>query len=172
MLSIYLGSAVRKRELFDLRWADVDMARKIFTVYTRKTPGGDLRADALRMNEKVYQAFKWLKTHKLSQEWVFPSPATGRPYYDRNKWLKRLCSEAGVRPFGIHALRHYGALMAYTERGATVSDVQDLLRHTRSTTTEKYLRKLQATSEQTARFLDNPLQIPRKSQKQGSKRPK
>jgi integrase len=74
-------------------------------------------------------------------EWVFPDPETGAPYLYRQHWMKRLCTRAGVRPFGLHAIRHLSASILANE-GVPVIVIQGILRHKNSNTTQRYLHRL------------------------------
>ena len=31
---------------------------------------------------------------------------TGQPFRERKRWMKGLCGQAGVKHFGLHAIRH------------------------------------------------------------------
>jgi len=56
------------------------------------------------------------------------------------RWLKRLCAEAKVTPFGAHGIRALAGTLAHTN-GACLMDVKELLRHKSTHQTDKYLRK-------------------------------
>ncbi len=55
--------------------------------------------------------------------------------------MKRLCASAGVRPFGLHAIRHLTASILANE-GVPVIVIQGILRHKKSNTTQRYLHGL------------------------------
>ena len=74
-------------------------------------------------------------------DWVFPDPDTGGPYLYRQHWMKRLCARAGVRPFGLHAIRHLSASILAND-GVAVILIQAILRHKNSNTTQRYLHRL------------------------------
>jgi len=77
-------------------------------------------------------------------EWVFPNPKTGIPYLDRQKWMPRLCTRAGVKPrFGLHAIRHLSASILI-QADVPLVDVQTILRHKKLVTTERYIHRLQS----------------------------
>ncbi len=168
ILQVYLGTGARKRELFDLRWSDVKFRQRFLVLHTRKKKGGDAVGETVGMNDDVYEALKYLKGNQLSDEWVFPSPTTGKPYYDRNKWLAKLCSDAGIKHFSLHALRHYGAALMYN-RGATMAEIQRQLRHEKATTTERYLKSLMPPDQATAEYLSDPLATGEKAVKKKAK---
>ncbi|MBW2146412.1 MAG: tyrosine-type recombinase/integrase [Deltaproteobacteria bacterium] len=74
-------------------------------------------------------------------EWVFPDPETGKIYVYRHLWMKRLCKRAGVRTFGILAIRHLTASLLAQEVVPMVQ-IQAILRHRNLAVTERYLHKL------------------------------
>ena len=53
----------------------------------------------------------------------------------------RACKKAKVRVFTFHALRHYGA-SRLANSGVPIPDIQALLGHQRSTTTDIYLQSI------------------------------
>jgi integrase len=65
----------------------------------------------------------------------------GEPFVYRSKFMKNLCAQAGVKPFGYHAIRHLTASQLYS-MGYSVATIQALLRHKSAGTTERYLRTL------------------------------
>ena len=64
--------------------------------------------------------------------------ALGKPYTQRLKFLSVLCARAGVKPFGFHAIRHKAASIAFMEGGLNAA--QQLMGHSRATTTDIYIR--------------------------------
>jgi integrase len=88
--------------------------------------------------------FNTLLAHRQTAngQWVFLNPKTGQPYRTRKRWMNGLCHLAGVKPFGLHAIRHLTASILAKE-GTPSIQIQDVLRHKRLTTTERYLHRLE-----------------------------
>lgn len=141
MLLAYLHLAARRSELFALRWDDVDFADQKVRLYTRKRRDGSLEFDWLPLTDDLYNA---LLAHRqfAKAEWVFPDPATGKPYLIRIHWMRRLCERAGVKRFGLHAIRHLTASILARENVSMI-DIQTILRHKNLATTERYIRRLE-----------------------------
>ena len=78
-----------------------------------------------------------------SGELVFPSPATQLPYVQRSKWLSKYCQIAGVKHFGIHAIRHLTASIL-TKNNVPLFDIKTILRHKSMQTTERYIHRLES----------------------------
>ncbi len=158
MLWIYLGTLARKRELFDLEWRDVDLEAGTVILTTRKTAGAGTKRVLVHMTAEVREAFQWLWDHRISDRWVFPSPRTGEPYYDRNKWFARICRKAGVRHFNFHSLRHYSSDLA-ARRGATRKQQQEIGRWEKLTTADGYQQRIREVSKETIGLVENPLSL-------------
>ena len=136
----YLYLAARRSELFRLRVEDVDLSRRRLRLSTKKRLDGSLEYDWLPIADALFPA---LSGHlgRVSGPWVFVNPKTGKAYFERAKWMKRLCGKAGVQPFGLHAIRHLTASIL-ADQGVPMVQIQQILRHKRLTTTERYIRSL------------------------------
>ncbi len=141
MLLAYLHLAARRGELFGLRWQDVDFAEARVRLFTRKRKDGSLESDWLPMTDDLYNALLVHKQECENGEWVFPNPKADIPYLERNKWMGRLCKSAGVKKFGLHAIRHLTASIL-AQADVSLIDIQSILRHRKLATTERYIRRL------------------------------
>lgn len=156
----------RVGEIYRLKWSDLDWEREEIRLWTRKRQGGQMEEDWLPMPEDLRDTLQQLHRRRDRQpEYIFINPATGRPFNQRRKRLKTICRQAGVRPFGFHAIRHLGAdtLMNLGEDLRTISR---FLRHKSLATTERYLRrrpdeslKRAARSLQNKKPLTHPLMV-------------
>lgn len=142
LLFTYLHLAARRCELFGLQWSDVDFSGQRVRLYTRKRKDGALEYDWLPMTEDLYNA---LLVHRQDaiNEWVFPDPQTELPYFQRTKWMGRLCKLAKVKHFTLHAIRHLTASILIKE-DVPLIDIQAILRHKHLTTTEKYTHRMKS----------------------------
>lgn len=140
MLLAYLHTAARRGELFKLRWEDVDFADARLRLFTRKRKDGSLESDWLPMTDDLYNSLLYYKQNS-NNEWVFPNPRTNIAYYERNKWMPRLCEKAGVKRFGLHAIRHLTASIL-AKANIPLIDIQNILRHRKLTNTERYIRRI------------------------------
>ena len=135
-----LHTAARRGELFRMKWSDIDLEARTVTLYTRKRRGGTLEGDILPMTKALQEV---LALHKKNTSSVFVfGGESGMIYRKRGVLMQELCEEAGVLPFGLHAMRHLAACMM-DRAGVPLATIQMVLRHKSATTTSIYLHSLQ-----------------------------
>jgi len=151
---IYLTLAVqtmcRIRELNYLRWTDV--FEDYLILKTRKARNSILTERKYPINQTMRDALSQIPKEG---EYVFINPASKdkNPYDYRSKILKTLCKKAGIRQFGYHSLRHFGASLL-AESGVPLTDLQALLGHSRISTTDLYVRNLKPSLLEATRKLE------------------
>lgn len=139
LLLFYLHTGARKSEGFRLVWDDVDFDRNQIRLGTRKTASGGMKYSLIPMTQELAHRLAEKRKTTLSK-YVFTT-TEGLPFVARNKLMSRLCREAGVTPFGFHAIRHLTAtILAYS--GLDLPTVQAILRHTNPNTTARYIKNL------------------------------
>lgn len=150
LLTCYLNLAARKSELLRLTWDEVDFARNTVALTTRKTRTGTIKRDAMPMNAELRATILWLwENRQGTSGHVFTcsvEPFVGQPYTTAAHVMKRLCSRAGVKRFGFHAIRHLAATILAQE-GHSLFSIQHSLRHEKQSTTDRYLHGLGAFKE-------------------------
>jgi integrase len=57
------------------------------------------------------------------------------------KWMRRLCDEAKVKRFGLHAIRHLTASIL-AKANVPMVDIQAVLRHKKLSTTERHIGRI------------------------------
>ena len=160
MLMCYLYFAARRNEVFSLKREDIDLKRRKVRLYTRKRKDGALEFDWIPIADQLFPVLKEHVQDMAPAAWVFPNPATGLPYFERGKWMRRLCSCSGVKPFGLHAIRHLTASLL-SERNAPLIDIKTILRHRKITTTERYIHQLSSCRASLAFLPESPPESPR-----------
>ena len=153
----------RMSEINRLEWKDVDFDRKIVTLYTRKTKGGNLKPRDIPMTEKLYDVL-WRRYKTKHHSWVFyhtyRTTNTGEwvtgPYKDRKRIMSTLCKKVGIKYFRFHPLRHFGASMLEKE-GVSTRVIQDLLGHENRSTTEIYLHSFSGSDRKAMNLLSEAL---------------
>lgn len=144
MLLCYLHLAARRSEVFDLIWNDIDFNEGQVRLYSQKNKDGSREASWLPMSNELHSELHSMKNGSAGNDFVFLDPQTGFRYYQRRHWMKNICRRAGVKHFGMHAIRHMTASIL-AQAGAPMIEIQTILRHGNLRTTEIYIRKLTPT---------------------------
>jgi len=145
-----MDTLARVGEINRLAWEDVDFEQSWVVLYTRKKRGGHLTPRKVPMTTRLYEML--LKRHKRRDQgkpWVFWGRHWSRkagafvegPYQHRTNLMATLCQRAGVRHFGFHALRHFGASVL-DRANVPIGSIQRILGHENRTTTEIYLHSM------------------------------
>jgi integrase len=151
MLLTFLHTAGRRGEIFRLTVSDLDFDNNRIRLSTKKRTGGNFEFDWLPMTAELKRELSWwLENRPLKnvphvfmclEERPFQLEHYGEPFKYRAKFMKTLCSNAGVKPFGFHSIRHLSSQVLFG-LGFSVGTIQALLRHKSAGTTERYLRTL------------------------------
>lgn len=169
ILLTFLHLAARRGEVWGIKIDDLDFSRDQIRLWTHKRKGGKKEADWLPMTGELKIALtEWLRVRPVKADYLFVCLETlpcladlyGKPFVTRQKLMKRLCRRAGVKPFGLHAIRHLTASTLYG-KGYSLAHIQAVLRHKNPKTTERYLRKLGL--EQVREALNEGLKRPSKT---------
>jgi integrase len=134
LFRLLLTTGTRLGEALAARWEHVDLDRATWTL--PQTKAG--RARAVVLNESAVAVLRdLLPLRQPGNPFVFPGEKKGRAMDAPRKAWRRLLARAGVAGVRIHDLRHTFASIAVS-RGATLFEVQKLLEHHCSVTTERY----------------------------------
>ncbi|MFA5323346.1 MAG: tyrosine-type recombinase/integrase [Smithella sp.] len=152
-------------EVLRMAWEDVNLDKRIITLWTRKRKGGAYEADPLPMNQDLYEILKRRWDEKIQGKWIFYNEDTGTRFMHRPKMMAGLCKRAGIEPigkgqrkltkgkkkgqtvesnhyYGFHSLRHFMASYLADQERVGTQAVSKLLRHKNLRTTEIYLHSL------------------------------
>lgn len=166
ILTLY-HTAGRISEILNLTWDDVNFEHRWVRLWTRKRRGGELQEDKLAMTDTLYEVLKrrW-KNRDKSTLYVFHNPDGSKLLYQQKRHtMKELCKKADVKPFGFHAIRHHVASILADSCKASLSQIQKMLRHHRTTTTDNYIKTLDPQLRQVANVLDEQGNFNKKNEK-------
>ncbi len=128
-----LHSGMRRGEILNLKWADVDFKNSIITVQESKS--GKKRM--LPMDDTLCETLGVLPT-RFQQGYVFPSPVKeGQPRYDFRRQFGNAVKKSDIDNFRFHDLRHTFA-SHLTMSGVDLMTVKELLGHATLTMTMRY----------------------------------
>lgn len=140
ILLCYLFTAARRDEIKRLKWTDVDFENGLVRLWTRKRKSG-WEYDWIPLVQTLAVRLKEWKLKSGPGEYVFMNPEKTDRLRSFRYFMPNLTRRAGVRHFGVHAIRHLTAVSLY-QAGETVATIQQVLRHESPSTTEVYLRSL------------------------------
>lgn len=131
ILTLLIHTGMRKGELQNLKWADLDFNRsQIALIYTKN---GKVRH--IPMNVAVKGVLLQRRIAKRSQVWVFPG-RDDKPY-DFRKAFETARRKVGLEDVRVHDLRHTFA-SHLCMNGAELKTVKELLGHSSLAMTERY----------------------------------
>jgi len=137
-------TGLRVSEILALQWSDIDFDSNTFQIQRAIVNGRvdqvktEYSEDVLPLDPYLKEVLlKWLvDTPPSAEGWVFPNPATGRPYHAsgiQKHYLRPTGIELGIQ-LGWHTFRHtYRSWLDAT--GAPVGVQQKLMRHAQVSTT-------------------------------------
>jgi len=126
LVTIALGTGLRRSEQFNLRWQHVDFNSNVLTI--PRTKAGRVRH--VPMNSIVRTLLRGMPS-RLKSGWVFPSAAADTPL-DSQNFMNRIFTpavkRARIQDFHWHDLRHTFA-SRLVMKSVDIRTVQELLGH-------------------------------------------
>jgi excisionase family DNA binding protein len=134
ILTLLLGTGMRRTEALSLQWENVDFLRGFIYVGSRDTKSG--RSRTIPMSGLVHQMLKDL--HKgTNHGFVFVNPETKDRFRDISESFKTACDDADIKGVTLHTLRHTaGSQMV--ESGIDLPTVAKILGHSTIQMTMRY----------------------------------
>ncbi len=117
-----LNTGMRKGEIFNLKWHDIDFKRNLITLLNTKN--GEKRE--VPMNEQVKTALIRVPKHPESAT-IFYN-ADGKPLHDVRKSFFTALKKSGIKDFHFHDLRHSFASQLVMA-GIDLNTTRELLGH-------------------------------------------
>ena len=133
LLSLHTG--LRRGELFNLTWRDVDLVRASVTVHGSKAKSG--RTRHVPLNREALEVLKgWQKLAEDPEGTVFPA-RNGGPLTNVRKAWTGVIDAAGITRFRWHDMRHTFA-SRLVMAGVDLNTVRELLGHSSYQMTLRY----------------------------------
>lgn len=168
-LHVLAKTGARPGEIRMLNWDDVELHQGTITLWTRKRKGGARQPRTINMSPQLLELMRRRFDERVSSEVVFPHPETGKPFTRQHRpykfMMERLCEKAGVRFFTFYALRHFVATRLRDSGKANRYEIQHILGHTRSDTTDRYLRSLAPDVLEAVSVLDEVIDVDKMSER-------
>lgn len=135
LVLLAMNTGMRRGELFNLVWADVNLKGKLLTVEGGGAKSGTTRHIPLN-NEALGVLIGW-RNQTDCRGLVFPSPRTGERMDNIKKGWVRLINLASIEDFRFHDLRHHFA-SKLVMAGVDLNTIRELLGHTTLEMTLRY----------------------------------
>lgn len=121
-----LNTAMRLREILNLKLINVDFSRNVIKVVDTKSS----KNRNVPMNDLVVNTLGHAKENaiKIKSEYCFSNPKTGQPYHDIKTGFCNALQRAGLVGVRFHDLRHT-ACSAMVANGADLVTVKEILGH-------------------------------------------
>lgn len=142
-------SGLRPSECLRLKVKNVTNNLRILDLYPEQTKTAE--RGLIPIHPKLKPLFKKLIKGKEAEDYLFPSRAGGHKRWLRAT-LKRKCVEANVSRFTPYQLRHTFATLILYHRG-DAREVQQLLRHSNITMTQRYATTVDKRLEEAVKSL-------------------
>ncbi len=124
---------MRRGEILNLRWQNVDFVRSLIYVTNTKT-GYDREVP---MTTKACEVLSELRQVNGEYEFVFTNPETGVNLVDLKHGFRSACDDAEIQDFRFHDLRHTtGTRLA--DAGTDAFAIAEVLGHRDLQTTKRY----------------------------------
>ena len=134
----YIYSGARLMELFRIAWDDIDLEQATLRLRSNKTHRGSISQFLYQpIHGELVKTLKWAKRMGYEQPWPAMVPVTWRQRLRKYSKFLNL-----PRPLTTHDLRHTFASLVISG-GNSLYEVQRLLGHTNSRTTQRYAHFIQ-----------------------------
>lgn len=134
MILLSLNTGIRRGELFNLRWEDIDFRTRILTITGGITKSG--RTRHIPLNDEAKSVLQNWKKQTDSDDIIFPGRNGGALYTIKTAW-RNLLEDAKIITFRWHDMRHHFA-SKLVMAGVSVYVVKELLGHSSIEMTERY----------------------------------
>ncbi len=135
-VTLAVDTGMRRGELYDLQWEDVDLAQQTILVRDRKRNAYTLLSMTERVRVLLEEMDRQQKKERLKSLFVLPRNADGKPI-NRRTTITKAAARAGLPHVSPHTLRHTFATLTL-DAGAELYDVQAALGHKTSVMTQRY----------------------------------
>ncbi|MBN1273888.1 MAG: tyrosine-type recombinase/integrase [Candidatus Aminicenantes bacterium] len=159
ILIVALNTGMRRGEILNLKWNQVDLKRK--TIRVEETKSGKMRF--ISVNTPLLHELQKHQSTKSTSDYLFINPKTGKPLTSVKTAFKAACRRAGIFNLRFHDLRHTFA-SRLVERGIDLITVKELLGHSSVKITERYThsqqeRKIQAVEALTEKTAEKEVDL-------------
>jgi integrase len=157
MVLLSLNTGLRRGELFDLAWRNIDFKTRVLTVVGTSAKSG--RTRHIPLNDESHETLRgWKAQADATDGLVFPSES-GEPFDNVNKSWAGVLREAKITNFRWHDMRHHFA-SRLAMAGVDLNTIRELLGHSELTMTLRYAHLApEHKAEAVARLMHPPTRM-------------
>lgn len=148
-IKLLLLTGARRNEITYAKWVHVNWEKKTLLVPLSKSG----RSRLIQLNSAALDVLR-STTRLPDNEFIFPSPTTGRPSPSLHFPWSRIRKRSGLMGFRLHDLRHSFASFL-VNNGISIYIVQGLLGHANVHTTQRYAHLADETLADAAEVIPN-----------------
>ncbi|MEJ1392978.1 MAG: site-specific integrase [Candidatus Sedimenticola sp. (ex Thyasira tokunagai)] len=135
MILLSLNTGMRRGEVFNLKWADIDFPNETLAIHGHSAKSGKTRH--IPLNSEAIDTLKaWQGQQESHKGLVFPGRG-GKPFNNVKKAWAGLLADAGIMNFRWHDMRHHFASKLVMV-GVDLNTVRELLGHSDFKLTLRY----------------------------------
>lgn len=142
-----LQTGRRRGEILNLKWCNIDQTYGFIELLDTKSG----KARKIPISNALQEVFDSIDK---TSEYVFLNPKTKKPYIDLKKSFHKVLKLANIQNFRFHDLRHTVATRL-VEKGIDLIVVQEILGHSKITTTQRYAHPVSERKQQAINILNN-----------------
>ncbi len=146
-------TGLRRGELFNLVWADINLKTKLLQVKAQGSKSGKSRTVPLDSeNIEVFSEWKKITKYRKPEDFVFPN-SKGKRLDNITTSFKNLLKAADITEFRFHDLRHHYASTLMQE-GVQPYTVMELMGHSDFKMTQRYAHLAPGNLQEAVKALD------------------
>jgi integrase len=139
IIAFAVETGCRREEILSLQWKDVDLFRRVATIFGKKT--GERRT--IPLTQRVFEVLKerekvHAKVRSITGDLVFSHPPGVKVSIHNLRWVfEQALQKAGIQELRFHDLRHTFA-SRLAQNGIDPYSIQKLMGHSSFSTTQRY----------------------------------
>lgn len=149
IISVALLTGLRRSNVLNLKWEQIDFNRRIITTFSEDTKGK--KTLITPVCDSLYQLLLSLNPKPCG--YVFVNPKTGKPYKTIRKSLDTAMKKTDIKNFRFHDIRRTVGTWLL-ENGVDIRTIQSLLGHSNIRVTERYLALTPSQNAKAMKYLD------------------
>lgn len=134
LILLSMNTGMRRGEVFNLTWADIDLTQKFLTVVGATAKSGKTRH--IPLNDEALKVLMDWRKQTEGIDYVFPGK-DGAPMNNVKKAWQKLLADAKITDFRWHDMRHHFA-SRLVMADVSLYTVKELLGHSTIEMTERY----------------------------------